>query len=113
MEPAANALPSTVAPGSKPKKPRRSPYRLLDALDDPILFAPAFAQGEGSAWRAFLAAVQGLPMVPVERLLRARPRESISPPAAGTAPPHTRVKNKLWLWSARGQRPWFPTDEEF
>jgi hypothetical protein len=40
---------------------------ILDALSDPQLFAPAFADGDWSTWRAFLAAVGGLPMSPAQR----------------------------------------------
>lgn len=35
---------------------------LLDALDDPALFAPHFPRPSWDAWRAFLAALYALPM---------------------------------------------------
>lgn len=35
---------------------------ILEALDDPALFAPHFRGGTWEAWRAFLAALYGLPM---------------------------------------------------
>lgn len=35
---------------------------ILDAMDDPALFGPHFRSGSWTAWRAFLAALFGLPM---------------------------------------------------
>ena len=35
---------------------------ILDALRDPQLFAPHFAEGHWDAWEAFLATLFGLPM---------------------------------------------------
>jgi hypothetical protein len=53
---------------------------LLDALSDPQLFAPAFQEGDWSAWRAFLAAVSGLAMSPAERrTFRACTRRRVPP----------------------------------
>jgi len=37
---------------------------ILDALDDPQLFGPAFTGGNWTAWRAFLATLYGLPLPP-------------------------------------------------
>ena len=44
------------------KKPRVAPS-LSWCLDDPHLFAPAFAQGDWAAWRVFIAALfaEGVP----------------------------------------------------
>lgn len=39
---------------------------ILDAVEDPQLFAPWFARGDWSAWTAFLAALFALPMTPAQ-----------------------------------------------
>jgi hypothetical protein len=39
---------------------------ILDALDDPALFASAFPSPAWDAWRAFCSALYGLPMTPAE-----------------------------------------------
>ena len=46
---------------------------LLDALDDPALFAPAFPRPHWNAWRAFCAALYGLDMSPRPTARSTRP----------------------------------------
>ena len=56
---------------------------ILDALDDPALFAPLFPEPETwAAWRAFLAAVYALPMTEVERAIYTKHTGRETPPAA-------------------------------
>jgi len=58
------------------------PITLLDALEDPRLFGPLF-QGDGwEAWRAFLAAVFGLPMTERQATLYRRHTGRETPPTA-------------------------------
>ena len=42
---------------------------ILQALDDPAVFRPWLERGDWTAWRAFLAALFGLPMEDAERAL--------------------------------------------
>jgi hypothetical protein len=56
---------------------------ILDAIDDPALFGPSFKRREHwRAWRAFLAALFGLPMSPEERELFTRHTARESLPSA-------------------------------
>jgi hypothetical protein len=56
---------------------------ILEALDDPELFGPAFpAPRTWTAWRAFLAALFALPMSPAEAACYARHTGRTAPPAA-------------------------------
>ena len=41
---------------------RKQPVTILDAIDDPKLFAPWFRKSTWTAWRTFLAALFALPM---------------------------------------------------
>jgi hypothetical protein len=48
----------------------RCAVTIIDALDSPQLFAPAFGEADWSSWKAFLTAVSGLPMAPALRKTR-------------------------------------------
>lgn len=62
---------------------------VINAIDDPNIFAPAFAGGAWSAWHAFLKAVSGLPMAPAERrLFRA---------STGRRVPPTKPAREAWV----------------
>jgi len=49
----------TAATATAPEQP---PLSILDCMDDPNLWAPWFRHGDWTAWRAFLAALFGLPL---------------------------------------------------
>src|SRR5262249_13589296 len=55
---------------------------LLDALDDPALFAAYFPRPAWNAWRAFAAALYGLGMSAAERVVYAAATGRQTPPTA-------------------------------
>src|SRR5262249_6140021 len=55
---------------------------LLDALDDPALFAPCFPRPAWNAWRGFAAALHGLGMSGAERAVYAAATGRQTPPTA-------------------------------
>lgn len=60
--PKAAQIEPPPAPIAAAPAPAPAPLTILEALDDPDLFAPHFKGESWKAWRAFLAALFGLPM---------------------------------------------------
>lgn len=55
---------------------------ILEAMDDPALFGPHFRGGSWTAWRAFLAALFGLPMPDDQLALYRHHTGRVEPPSA-------------------------------
>ena len=72
--------PPPAGPASLPAQ--TSALSILAALDDADLFAPHFREGSWGAWRAFLAALFGLPMTEAEAETYTRHTGRTEPPAA-------------------------------
>lgn len=65
----------------KPPPPAAAMPSILDALDDPALFASHFTGMSWRAWRAFLAALFGLPMTEAEAAIYREHTGRTTPPA--------------------------------
>lgn len=94
------SAPDSIAPLHSRRKtaPKSSPLSdeitIIEALDDPKLFAPWFPGETWATWRAVLKAAHALPMTAKDRSLFAQV-------AGGRAPPRQRVRE---LWVVVGRR---------
>ncbi|HQT89609.1 MAG TPA: hypothetical protein PK677_13840 [Acidiphilium sp.] len=88
------ARPATP-PNPAPASLHDNALDILASLDDPNLFAPHFKEGTWTAWRAFLAALFGLPMTDTET-------ETFRLRTGRTEPPLTPFREAALIVGRRG-----------